>query len=91
MRLDKFLQVSGIAKRRTVAKEMCDSGRVKVNGNVAKASKEVKVGDRIEVEYWEKAIIFEVLYVPERPVKRPFPSALYRVIGEKEIGGWKGD
>jgi len=87
MRLDKFLQISGIVRRRTVAKEMCDSGRVKVNGLIAKGSKDVKVGDRIEVEYWDKVVAFEVLDLPERPKKGFSSPQIYRVIGEKRIRG----
>ena len=60
MRLDKFLKVSRVIKRRTVANEACDSGRVIINGKIAKASTEVKVGDVIEIKYGEKIIKFRV-------------------------------
>ena len=60
MRLDKFLKVSRIIKRRTVANEACDSGRVIINGKIAKASTEVKIGDVIEIKYGEKIIKFRV-------------------------------
>lgn len=61
MRLDKFLKVSRLIKRRTVANEACDAGRVTVNGNVAKASVKVKVGDIIEIQFGTKAVKVEVL------------------------------
>lgn len=60
MRLDKFLKVSRVIKRRTVANEACDSGRVVINGKIAKASTEVKIGDVIEIKYGEKIIKFKV-------------------------------
>lgn len=60
MRLDKFLKVSRVIKRRTVANEACDSGRVVINGKIAKASAEVKIGDVIEIKYGEKIIKFRV-------------------------------
>ena len=60
MRLDKFLKVSRVIKRRTVANEGCDSGRVIINGKIAKASTEVKIGDVIEIKYGEKIIKFRV-------------------------------
>lgn len=60
MRLDKYLKVSRLIKRRTVANEACDSGRVIINGKIAKASTEVKIGDVIEIKYGEKIIKFRV-------------------------------
>ena len=60
MRLYKFLKVSRVIKRRTVANEACDSGRVIINGKIAKASTEVKIGDVIEIKYGEKIIKFRV-------------------------------
>ncbi len=61
MRLDKFLKVSRLIKRRTVANEACDAGRVSVNGKVAKASLDVKVGDTIEIGFGTKSVKVEVL------------------------------
>jgi ribosomal 50S subunit-recycling heat shock protein len=60
MRLDKFLKVSRVIKRRTVANEACDAGRVVINGKVAKASHDVKVGDLVEIKYGEKIIKFKI-------------------------------
>ncbi|MBR3888701.1 MAG: RNA-binding S4 domain-containing protein [Clostridia bacterium] len=60
MRLDKFLKVSRVIKRRTVANEACDAGRVVINGKVAKASHDVKVGDIVEIKYGEKIIKFKI-------------------------------
>ena len=60
MRLDKFLKVSRVIKRRTVANEACDAGRVSINGRTAKASSEVKLGDIVEIVYGEKIIKFEI-------------------------------
>lgn len=61
MRLDKFLKVSRLIKRRTVANEACDAGRVLVNGNVAKASLKVKPGDVIEIQFGTRTVKVEVL------------------------------
>ena len=61
MRLDKWLKVSRIIKRRTVANEACDSGRIVANGRVVKASYDVKVGDVLELKFGEKVIRVEVL------------------------------
>lgn len=69
MRLDKFLKVSRLIKRRTVANEACDAGRVLVNGNVAKASVKVKVGDIIEIQFGTKTVKVEVLDIQETTKK----------------------
>lgn len=69
MRLDKFLKVSRLIKRRTVANEACDAGRVIVNGNVAKASMKVKVGDIIEIQFGTKTVKVKVLDLQETTKK----------------------
>ena len=83
MRLDRFLKVSRLIKRRSLAKEACDYGVIKVNGAVAKASKEVKAGDILELDLaaWYKKV--EVLHVPQRAVGKAAASELYRVIEER--------
>ena len=70
MRLDKFLKVSRVIKRRPVANEACDAGRVLVNGKVAKASTDVKIGDIIEIKYSEKIIKFEVVTINDIATKQ---------------------
>ena len=65
MRLDKYLKVSRLIKRRTVANEACDAGRVLVNGKVAKASVNVKAGDIIEIQFGNKTVKVEVLEVAD--------------------------
>ena len=65
MRLDKYLKVSRLIKRRTVANEACDNGRVSINGKVAKASTEVKAGDVISISFGNKEVKVEVLDVTE--------------------------
>ena len=69
MRLDKFLTVSRLIKRRTVANEACDAGRVSVNGQVAKASVKVKVGDIIEIQFGTKTVKVEVLDIRDTTKK----------------------
>lgn len=70
MRLDKFLKVSRVIKRRPVANEACDAGRVCINGKVAKASTEVKMGDIVEIKFGEKIIKFEIININEIATKQ---------------------
>ena len=79
MRLDKFLKVSRLIKRRTVANEACDAGRVTVNDKPAKASAQVKSGDIIEIQFGTKAVKVEVLDVTET-VKKDDAKELYRYL-----------
>ncbi|NLL00377.1 MAG: RNA-binding S4 domain-containing protein [Clostridiales bacterium] len=65
MRLDKFLKVSRLIKRRTIANEACDAGRVMINGKTAKAGTEVKIGDIIEIGFGSKSVKVEVLNIQE--------------------------
>ncbi|MCR5207405.1 MAG: RNA-binding S4 domain-containing protein [Eubacterium sp.] len=69
MRLDKYLKVSRIIKRRTVANEACDAGRVEVNGKPARASYDVKIGDKITVNLGQSPKSFEVLEINEHALK----------------------
>lgn len=80
MRLDKFLKVSRLIKRRTVANEVTDSGRVYVNGNLAKPSKQIKEGDEIKIEYANRTVAVKVLKVPENNVSVQEASTLYESV-----------
>jgi len=79
MRLDKYLKVSRLIKRRTVANSACDSERICVNGKQAKASYQVKIGDIIEITFGEKTVKVEVVDIAEHTLKAD-ASALYREI-----------
>ena len=79
MRIDKYLKVSRLIKRRTVANEACDGQRVCVNGRTVKASYDVKVGDVIEIHFGERVLKVEVLTVSEHATKSD-ASAMYREI-----------
>ena len=79
MRLDKFLKVSRIIKRRTVANEACDAERVTVNGRPAKAGYEVKVGDKIAIRFGASTLNVEVLQVAEN-VRKDDATGMYREI-----------
>ena len=79
MRLDKYLKVSRLIKRRTVANEACDAGRVMVNGKVAKASVDVKVGDVIEIAFGTKSVKVEVLDVQDTS-KKDEAKELYKYL-----------
>lgn len=80
MRLDKFLKISRIIKRRTVANDACDAEHVTVNGRRAKASYDVKTGDVVEVMFGERSLKFRVLDVKEH-VGKADASSLYEIIG----------
>ncbi len=82
MRLDKFLKVSRLVKRRTVANSISDLGRVFVNGNIAKPAKQLKVGDIISIEYANKTITAKVLKIPEGNVPVQLAPTLYEMIEE---------
>jgi ribosomal 50S subunit-recycling heat shock protein len=79
MRLDKYLKVSRIIKRRTVANEACDAGRVTVNGRVARASLDVKVNDIIEISFGSKNVKVQVLNVAET-VRKDDAALMYKII-----------
>ena len=79
MRLDKYLKVSRLIKRRTVANEACDNARISVNGRPAKASYDVKVGDKIEISMGGRTVSVEVLQVAEA-VRKDDAAAMYKEI-----------
>ena len=79
MRLDKYLKVSRLIKRRTVAAEACDGGRVSVNGKVSKPTQEVKIGDIIELSFGQRKVRVEVLSVAET-VRKDDAAGMYRQI-----------
>ena len=79
MRIDKFLKVSHLIKRRTVANEACDAGRILVNDKVVKASYDVKEGDIIEIRFGQKAVKAEVLSVAET-TKKDEAKELFRYV-----------
>ena len=79
MRLDKYLKVSRLIKRRTVANEACDNGRISVNGRVVKASYEVKVGDRIEISMGPRTVAVEVVQVADN-VRKDDAVTMYKEV-----------
>lgn len=79
MRLDKYLKVSRLIKRRTIANEACDAGRVLLNGRVARASSPVKAGDEIEIQFGNRNIKVEVLDVQET-VKKDGAQELFKYL-----------
>ena len=83
MRLDKFLKVSRIIKRRTLSKEMSEASRVKVNGKVAKPSTQLKIDDIIEVEFGRRILVVKVKELRERVLKDD-SHMLYEIIEEKK-------
>ena len=79
MRLDKYLKVSRLIKRRTVANEACDNGRISVNGRVVKASYDVKTRDRIEISMGTRTVAVEVLQVADN-VRKDDAAAMYKEV-----------
>ena len=79
MRLDKYLKVSRLIKRRTVANEACDNGRISVTGRVVKASYDVKVGDKIEISMGTRTVTVEVLLVADN-VRKDDAAAMYKEV-----------
>ena len=84
MRLDLFLKTARLIKRRSIARELCDNGRVLVNGHEAKPAKETKPGDRITLKLSSRIIDLEVLGMSASP-KKAHPEELYRIQGETRL------
>lgn len=84
MRLDKFLKVSRLVKRRTLAKEVCDQGRVTVNQKVAKAGTTVSIGDEICIRFGQKAVTARVEMIKEN-AKKEEASSMFTIIREESL------
>ncbi|NQN49640.1 RNA-binding S4 domain-containing protein [Streptococcus suis] len=84
MRLDKYLKVSRIIKRRTVAKEVADKGRIKVNGILAKSSTDLKIDDQVEIQFGNKLLTVKVLEMKDS-TKKEDALKMYEIISEKRI------
>ncbi|MEK4145794.1 RNA-binding S4 domain-containing protein [Robertmurraya sp. FSL W8-0741] len=84
MRLDKFLKVSRLIKRRTLAKEVSDQGRITINGQVAKASSTVKVGDELAVRFGQKLVTVKIERLQET-VRKEDAAAMYSVVKEEKV------
>lgn len=84
MRLDKYLKAARLVKRRTLAKAMCDQGRVEVNGRTAKAGTQVAVGDQLVIRYGQKELTVQVNHLAESPRKEE-AGQLYTVLKEERI------
>lgn len=82
MRLDKWLKLSRVIKRRPVANEICDQGRVTINGRPAKASVEVKSGDKLAIRFGQRLLELEIITVPAGQVSTKMARELYTVLGE---------
>lgn len=84
LRLDKFLKVSRLIKRRTLAKEVADQGRILINGQVAKAGSNVKVGDELSIQFGQKVLTVQIELLKET-AKKDEAIELYRVVKEEKI------
>jgi ribosomal 50S subunit-recycling heat shock protein len=85
VRLDLFLKISRLVKRRTVAQEMCAAGRVLVNGQEAKPAKEVKTGDLMTLRYSSRVIDLEIIGMPNASFRKMSPEELYKVKSETRL------
>ena len=90
MRLDKFLKVSRLAKRRTAAKEALDAGRIECGGRLVKPSYRVQPGDELLIHYASRDVRVRVIAIPERPGARVKPDSLYTLLGEERVEGRRG-
>lgn len=84
MRLDKFLKISRLIKRRTVAKEMCDKGRAEINSRPAKAGTDVSVGDEISLRFGNKKVVVQILQIAEHTAKQD-ASDMYKILSENQL------
>ncbi|WP_028777603.1 RNA-binding S4 domain-containing protein [Shimazuella kribbensis] len=84
MRLDKFLKVSRMIKRRTLAKEVCDGGRVKINEKVAKASSEVKAGDILAIRFGQKIVTAKIERIADN-VSKDMADTLFTIVKEEPV------
>lgn len=84
MRLDKFLKVSRLIKRRTLAKEVADKGRISINGNQAKASSIVKVGDELFIQFGQKLVTVRIEKLQET-VRKEDAATMYSILKEEKI------
>lgn len=88
MRLDKFLKVSRLIKRRTLAKEVADQGRIQLNGQVSKASTDVKVGDELQIRFGNKLVTVVIDSIAEHARKED-AKEMYRLIKEEKVNSGK--
>lgn len=85
MRLDKYLKVSRLVKRRTVAAELCQGGHVRINDTVAKPSAEVKPGNTLQIRFGNRVLTVKILQVPEKAVPAQLADTLYELIDERPL------
>ncbi|RLQ91709.1 RNA-binding S4 domain-containing protein [Falsibacillus albus] len=85
MRLDKFLKVSRLIKRRTLAKEVADQGRIEINGQTAKASSTVKVGDELQIRFGQRLVTAKVEMLQETTRKEEAAN-MYSIVKEERLG-----
>ena len=83
MRLDKFLKISRIIKRRSVAKEVADKGRIQINGKVAKSSSTVKVGDQLQIQFGNRLVIYKINELHES-TKKEDAAKMYTLISDEK-------
>lgn len=81
MRLDKFLKVSRIIKRRSVAKEVADKGRIQINGKLAKSSTSIKVGDEMQIQFGNRIVLYEIRELHES-TKKEDAAQMYVILSE---------
>lgn len=83
--MDNFLKQARLVKRRTMAKELCEDGAVKLNGRVVRAGKEIAPGDRLALRLWNRVLEIEVEQLPDRAPSAREARALYRIVSEDRV------
>ena len=83
MRLDKFLKISRIIKRRSVAKDVADKGRIQINGKVAKSSSTVKIGDQLQIQFGNRLVIYKINELHES-TKKEDAAKMYTLISDEK-------
>lgn len=84
MRLDKFLKISRIIKRRSVAKEVADKGRIQINGKLAKSSTSIKVGDEMQIQFGNRIVLYEIRELHES-TKKEDAAQMYTLLSETKL------
>ena len=83
MRLDVFLKLTRLIKRRSLAKKYCDHNLVKVNRHPAKAGKEIRIGDEVIITFWNRIVTAKILEIPPKGLKAKESSSYYKIISEQ--------
>ena len=91
VRVDVFLKESHLVKRRSIAKELCNEGAIRVNGRLARAGQQLVVHDFLTLSLWSRRLELEVMEIPGRSLRAVLAQDLYRIVSESRIGSFDDD